>query len=119
MSEEKQYTAQEMREVASTCETVEVADQFYAVEMDRAAAMLRQAADAEEELDALCKATKVEVHLDGAEVNAALARKVDEMRECLKEAVGFFDRLSEGIEVDKGFLTMCNKWRKALEGGES
>lgn len=50
MSEQKRYTAQEMRETASTCETVEVADQFYAVEMDRAAAMLRQAADAEEEL---------------------------------------------------------------------
>lgn len=53
MSEEKnnkrRYTAQEMRDAASTCETVEVADQFYSVEMDHAAAMLRQAADAEEE----------------------------------------------------------------------
>lgn len=129
MSEEKQYTAQEMRELADKiwkysdddCKgKLELTDNdhdYVDCEATQAVIeMLRQAADAEEELDAHRKATKVEVHLDGAEMNAALARKVDEMRECLKEAVGFFDRLSEGIEVDKGFLTMCNKWRKALEG---
>lgn len=48
--DKKRYTAAEMREVALTCETVEVADQFYSIEMDRAAEMLRQAADTEERL---------------------------------------------------------------------
>ena len=113
MNEQKRYAAYEIRNQADfVLADIQLSDYGRRTTSD----MLRQAADAEEELDALRKATKVEVHLDGAEVNAALARKVDEMRECLKEAVGFFDRLSEGIEVDKGFLTMCNKWRKALEG---
>lgn len=54
--DKKRYTAKEMREAASTCETVEVADQFYSVEMDRAAAMLRQAAETEERLQKEYKA---------------------------------------------------------------
>lgn len=42
----KVYTAQEIREAAIVADTVEVADQFYGQEMDKIAAMLRQAADA-------------------------------------------------------------------------
>lgn len=42
----KVYTAKEMREAAIVADTVEVSDQFYGQEMDKIAAMLRQAADA-------------------------------------------------------------------------
>lgn len=72
MSEQKKYTSQEMRESASTCETVEVADQFYSTEMDRAAAMLRQAADSEEE-NAKLKATL-----------AAVQKSLDDHQDCHK-----------------------------------
>ena len=41
----RKFTAQEMREAAIVADTVEVADQFYGQEMDKIAAMLRQAAD--------------------------------------------------------------------------
>ena len=98
MSEQKRYTAQEMRELADKiwkysdddCKgKLELTDNdhdYVDCEATQAVIeMLRQAADAEEELDALRKATKVEVHLDGAELNAALARKVDEMRERAEE----------------------------------
>lgn len=41
----RKYTAQEMREMATEAEVIEVADQFYGHDMDTIAAMLRQAAD--------------------------------------------------------------------------
>lgn len=43
------YTADEMREMATEAEVIEVADQFYGHDMDTIAAMLRQAADALEQ----------------------------------------------------------------------
>lgn len=49
----KIYTAQELREAALSCETVEVADQFYSAEMDRAATMLCYAADVVERCEKL------------------------------------------------------------------
>lgn len=41
----RKYTAQEMREMATEAEVIEVADQFSGHDMDTIAAMLRQAAD--------------------------------------------------------------------------
>lgn len=41
----RRYTAQEMREMATEAEVIEVADQFFGHDMDTIAAMLRQAAD--------------------------------------------------------------------------
>lgn len=39
------YTADEMRDMATEAEVIEVADQFYGHDMDTIAAMLRQSAD--------------------------------------------------------------------------
>lgn len=41
----RRYTAQEMREMATEAEVIDVADQFLGHDMDTIAAMLRQAAD--------------------------------------------------------------------------
>ena len=108
MSEQKRYTAQEMREMAKNICRVDAMDGLTCREncytMEKAVLdMLRQAADAMER-------------------EAAKDEEIGKLRECLREAVEWScgnpdENCKDCVAHGGDTPCKCETWRKMLEGG--